>query len=492
MMVANRKKVLFLLCLILMTTSDAVANDETLSDFERIKGANTENAIPLVNISVDTTAMTKDEYIVGTIEIFDPLARTNNAEDVKLNCKVKYRGATSLAYDKKSFAIKTLDENGEKADVSFFGIREDDSWILDAMAIDRLRMRNRLCFDLWNEISRTPHETDYGNRNGTLGVFVEVFINGTYHGLYCMTDKINRKLLGLKKAKEKDDGSVSVRGVLYKGESWTNATTLWGYDLSQSLDAETWNGWELQYPDDYPSEQAWQPLMDFIDLFQLSDDSFATVYADHLYTDNLLSYAILIMATNYGDCIMKNTFLSNPDITKGSKFIITPWDMDMSLGGYYNGEYYDVLSDIANLENSKLFNYLISNNIDGFQDSLRTKWSELALTIFLPENVYKRIDDYAERFLSSGAWQREYEKWNGNPVPLYKDLTDEATYVKDWYARNYKNVCEILGTEAGVVDVMQQADAQESFIYTIGGVRIVNDRKAHGIVIENGKKVMLQ
>ena len=60
-----------------------------------------------------------------------------------------------------------------------------------------------------------------------MGVFVEVFINGDYHGLYCMTDKIDRKLLGLKKIKMKDDGEVSVRGVLYKGVSWNGYTDIW-------------------------------------------------------------------------------------------------------------------------------------------------------------------------------------------------------------------------------------------------------------------------
>ena len=52
------------------------------------------------------------------------------------------------------------------------------------MAIDRVRMRNRLNFDVWNAMSKTPYATDYDQRNGTQGVFVELFINGQYHGLY--------------------------------------------------------------------------------------------------------------------------------------------------------------------------------------------------------------------------------------------------------------------------------------------------------------------
>lgn len=91
------------------------------------------------------------------------------------------------------------------------------------MAVDRIRMRNRVNFDIWNEISRTPYDTKYDNRNGTLGVFVEVFINEAYHGLYCLTDKINRKLLNLDKAKEDSDGNPVINGVLYKCETWGDA-----------------------------------------------------------------------------------------------------------------------------------------------------------------------------------------------------------------------------------------------------------------------------
>jgi len=476
--------------LLLFATLHALADSLPLSDFERIKSMATEMAIPLVNITVDISAVTKTEYTPGTLEIFDHQARTNNTQDVRLKCKVKYRGASSLAYDKKSFAIKTLDENGEKANVNIFGIREDDSWILDAMAIDRLRMRNRLCFDLWNEISRTPYETDCGGRNGTLGVFVEVFINGAYHGLYCMTDKINRKLLGLKKAKEKDDGSVAIRGVLYKNYTYTHASHLGSYDESQPLDTTSWNGYELQYPDDYLSKEAWQPLMDFIDFFQLPYKTFSSSYSSHLYADNLVSYAILILSVNYGDCIAKNTFFSNPDVTKDQRFLITPWDMDMSFGGNWDGAYNDGLSNIKSLEDTRLFCYLLERNIDGFRDSCARKWENWAATTFLPENVYRRIDDYAAQFTSSGAWRREVEKWDGNPVPLKENLADETEYVKDWYARNYKNVCATFGTGTGISTATQKSRTGKKFRYSVSGAKIGSKQRMHGVVIENGRKVL--
>ena len=292
-----------------------------------------EYSLPLVNVEVDVSRLSKENYIPGHITIVDAEMRTEGRLMASFDCKLRYRGASSLKYEKKSFAIKLLDSDGENLDANVFGIRKENDWILDAMAIDRIRMRNRVCFDIWNEISKTPYKTDFDNRNGTLGYFVEVYLNGDYHGLYCMTDKIDRKLLGLKKAKEQSDGSVYVRGVLYKGESWTDATGMSGYDTSESFDEESWNGWELQYPDDYPCYDAWKPLMNLIDFCNTRNAFFKLHYRQHFYYDNLVDYALFIMGLNIIDNNVKNTHFSCPDINVNETYLITPWDLDCSLGG---------------------------------------------------------------------------------------------------------------------------------------------------------------
>ena len=181
--------------------------------YEQMKHQLNENSLPLVNLTVDTSAVNRNDYVQGVIEITDYQRRTDPAaETVRYQCKLRYRGASASIYSKKSFAVRLYGETGEDLDANIFGIREENSWILDAMAIDRLRMRNRVCFDVWNDMSHTPYETKYANRNGTEVVFVELFLNGDYHGLYCMSDKIDRKLLGLKKAKATADGGATIMG----------------------------------------------------------------------------------------------------------------------------------------------------------------------------------------------------------------------------------------------------------------------------------------
>ena len=60
---------------------------------------------------------------------------------------------------------------------------------------------NRLAMDLFNSFSRLPYSTAYEGRHGINGSYVEVWTEGRYSGLYCLTDRVNRKLLGGKKMK---------------------------------------------------------------------------------------------------------------------------------------------------------------------------------------------------------------------------------------------------------------------------------------------------
>ena len=448
-----------------------------------------EYSLPLVNVEVDVSGLKKESYIPGHITIVDAEMRTEGRLMASFDCKLRYRGASSLKYEKKSFAIKLLDSDGENLDANVFGIRKENDWILDAMAIDRIRMRNRVCFDIWNEISKTPYKTDFDNRNGTLGYFVEVYLNGEYHGLYCMTDKIDRKLLGLKKAKEQSDGSVYVRGVLYKGEAWTDATGMSGYDTSESFDEELWNGWELQYPDDYPCYDAWKPLMNLIDFCNTRNAFFKLHYRQHFYYDNLVDYALFIMGLNIIDNNVKNTHFSCPDINVNETYLITPWDLDCSLGGLYEGSHYEEYTKITELTSNYLYYQLYVYNVDNFRGSMKERWQELLSGIMSPDNFNARLDAYAKRFKESGAWQREYDKWNNNPVPL--DLDTELEYVKNWYVKNIAAMNKTLGVIADDIPyVFQDRDSYNMRMYNIDGKRIMSNPFGRRIYIENGRKII--
>ncbi|MCQ2067842.1 MAG: CotH kinase family protein [Bacteroidaceae bacterium] len=434
-----------------------------------------DNSLPLLNITVDFDSINKNSFVQGTVE----LAVYNSRTVYSLyNCLVKYRGTTANRFKKKSFALKLVDHKGNDLDISLLGMRKNDSWILDAMAIDRIRMRNRVCFDIWNRISRTPYDTQFGNRNGIEGEFVEVFFNSDYYGLFCLTDKIDRELLGLKKIRTDENGNQTVRGLIYKGISWSNSSIfLKDYD-NERTDSVIWNSWELQYPDEYPSDEAWLPLMNLINFCnKTSAQEFRSGYSSYFYPENLIDFVVFNMALNVGDNVYKNTFLSTVDITAGHRYLITPWDMDQSLYGYWDGTYNSKMGDIERFIYIAPFDRLIYNNIDDFSDKLEDRWKELYRTIFDPDSISAVLYAYGNRFMQSGAWEREFAKWDENPVPIQESVLDELKMVMDWYLLNYCNLCFYFDAE------LPEGIANSYLYYKPSGVYSIDGRKLNDVKI---------
>ena len=123
-------------------------NDEVLQTSKLIF-----TGLPIVQLYTEENRLSS-KFSHGKIKVTEN-NKTQTGE--LLNAEIRYRGATALSYSKKSFAIKLKNEVGKSTERSYFGLRNDNYWILDAMASDLSRMRNRICTDLWNDFSADPH-----------------------------------------------------------------------------------------------------------------------------------------------------------------------------------------------------------------------------------------------------------------------------------------------------------------------------------------------
>ena len=196
------------------------------------------------------------------------------------------------------------------------------------------------------------------------------------------------------------------------------------------------------------------------------------------------SFAINIIDNN-----VKNTHFSCPDINVNETYLITPWDLDCSLGGLYEGSHYEEYTKISELTSNYIYYQLYVYNVDNFRESMKERWQELSLGIMSPNSFNSRLDAYAKRFKESGAWQREYDKWNNNPVSL--DLDEELEYVKKWYVNNIAALNNVLGVIAGDIPyVFQDTDSYNIRMYNIDGKKIMSNPTGRRIYIENGRKII--
>lgn len=439
----------------------------------------------------------KDNPSKGTIKLAD--ARKQTEENPAFESKVSayYRGATARTFPKKSFTIELLGDENEEKEVSILNIRPDNKWILDAMAVDVSRMRNRLCFDLWNEIGElgNPHM----QRNGTKGQYVEVVLNGSYNGMYCLSDKVNRKLLGLKKAASKN--VPQARGRLYKCTTAdTPAHFLQWPDKEYATNGLKWTDWELKYPNENIYSDTYQPLIDlihFTDLVKENPQYVDEHLYDYFYKDNVVTFPVFAFALFLADNMMHNSYLSFYNALEDCRVWITPWDMDCSFGRDGLGVAYDrVVEDWLILQQTEPYATLFKDKESRMFKDMCDKWKSLREGALSKENVISHIERYAHWFEYSGAWKRECERWNGELTKIDETPEGESQYMKDWYVRNFEHLNTMFSTEnSGLNDVIVSTQNQESNpVYLLSGRKVHVDLTSpscpKGIYIQNGHKVI--
>lgn len=451
--------------------------------------------MPVMRITVDGSITRDMKYTNGTMQLTD-----TDGSVVDMKAKFRTRGATARRFlMKPSLNMKLrTDDYSASQDSALLGMRSISKWILDAMAIDRICMRNRVAMDIWNEYSHLPYDTDFGSRSGTEGKFIEMYINGEYKGIYCLSDHINRKLLDLKKYDEKKQ---KVRGVLYKSgtediadqnnrnftDDWTAGTISWH------------NAWELKEPEDFECEEAWQPLIDLYD----NQTTYEAV-KKYFFIDNLVDYQLHIMALsiqdNWGN---KNHYFSIRNIQKDiddedpteaarRKCIVSPWDLDTSLGGRYDGGYfggnYSNWTPDQVVKNGGCYPFSICQGSAEYKARLKKRWAELRTSTYSPESINHRLEAYRDLFIGSGAWQRMTNHFDSqSSKPMYvNDLDTEIKLVEQWYSLRFAQMDEYFGTSTGIVTVCADGTKADEAIYSVEGVRL-NEAPSKGLYIQGGK-----
>ncbi len=498
--------------------------------------------LPIVEVTVPSC--NSSYYTTGSLRVTDP---NSTGYDETVIAAFRYRGASSQNYNKKSYAIKLRDAQGNSVDREYFGLRDDNNWILDAMAVDKACMRNRVSTDLWNDFATEPYHKREGwekkARTGTRGEFVEVFLNGRYHGLYCMTEKMDRKQLKLKKIETPADGSEQiVHGTLYKSSQW-NYEVLMGHDAGieyfpgtppSSYDnnrrAETWANYEIKYPDWEEEKIDWGPLWNAINFVATSSDeefdSQLEEWFDFPVIKDYYLYIELMLATdNHG----KNMFFFNYD-QLGEKYTqmigIAPWDLDGTWGRRWDGsDYYtrarqDFTSFLWNYEHGThtIFHRLQNSNSWEWQNLLKERYAELRGTHFTKELLSQRFRDYCELFSESKAIDREEERW----YSYHNDIAGDVEYICQWisdridyldeqyeYDPVIDGISSVTGTDGNISAIggkgtitLYATKATTAYIYNVSGmlVRTIQldrptvqaDGFTPGIYIVNGKKVLVK
>jgi len=93
---------------------------------------------------------------------------------------IETRGRWSRRFPKKSYRLELREQDGGNRDAPLLGLPADDDWILYAAYNDRTLLRNVLVYATARRTGRYAARTR----------FVELRLNGRYHGVYVLMEKL--------------------------------------------------------------------------------------------------------------------------------------------------------------------------------------------------------------------------------------------------------------------------------------------------------------
>lgn len=488
------------------------------SDGKSVSKALTFTSLPIVKIYGSFS----NNYSNGYIIVHEP---TKTMPEL-LHMKAKWRGGitNSNGKNKRNYHVKLLDENGEKLEQKFFGLRNDNSWILEACQVDMSRIRNRVLTDLWNDYSTPPYyiQDEPKALTGSRGKFVELILNDEYRGIYCMTENMDRKQMKLKKY---DEETGTIHGQLWKSKDWSYATFMGtkpdgGYTPKDYLSnpnnsSEMWDSYQVKYPElEDVSPTDWSVLYNAVNFVcTSSDDLFSHYISDYFDLPLVIDYYILMETVLATDNHGKNMFFACYDKTKSKKITFGVWDMDATCGQRWSDDYFhsnlmrpdqDYSEYIARNEHGdyNLFKRLRNTNAYNFNEKVRLRYNELRQNHLATDNILNYFHTYLDEFKKCGADKREYARWNGDTdiSRLNLDFDNEMNYLTDWFTRrmDYLDTTRFeissLPPISGIEDFSgsQTPDAQS--VYDMKGCYVSQmsnfDHLPSGIYIVNGKKIV--
>jgi hypothetical protein len=389
----------------------------------------------------------KRPYYNGTVKYTHP----DSASQEIISSRVRWAGSSTAGNyrDKRNFHLKFYNADGSKKEMSFFGLRKDFHWRLDAGQIDFSRVRNRVAKDIWASFATAPYYASIEPktpRSYVRGEFVEVFLNDKYMGIYCLNEHMDRQQLKLKKY---DYENGVFHGGLWKPMSWSDITTF--NTLPDTVDStqKSWDEFFVKYPNiDDVNPTNFKTMWNAIDFtLNATDKEFADSAKYYFDIPVFRDYYLFTFLLQAPDNIGKNLYYACYDVQTDKRLTIAIWDLDCTQGQYWSNNggwyHYQDASPESNFWEDKFLGghrafKRLRNCIPTFHGLATERYWALRETTFNPDSIVARYKAYFDEMKSCGADKREIARWSKNPNDLGNhpmNFDAELDYLHDWWTR---------------------------------------------------------
>lgn len=322
---------------------------------------------------------------------------------------IRFRGHSSRTFEKKPYALETVDAMGSKISVPILGMPAENDWNLIAMYQDKSLIRIPFTYNLAAQMGH------YAPRSRN----VELVVNGEYRGVYALMEKPKR-----------DKFRIDVSSLAPTDNSFPDITG--GYVVK--IDRTDKSGWYSMLPGDQTNSHFYYQYVypKDVDITVLQKsyiksymDSFETVMNSPFFADPLIGYQKYIDVNSFIDFFIINelsknvdayrlsTYLYKHNISRGGKLYIGPvWDYDLAWHNCDYGNAFDFngweyqLTDSVYPTPRWWSKFLQDSN---FVNKLYCRWDQLRQNILDVNSLYAYIDATASELNESQ--QRNFKQW---------------------------------------------------------------------------------
>ena len=364
---------------------------------------------------------------------------------------IEIRGESSQFFDKKSYGFETWDAQYNDIDVALIGFPEEEDWILYGPFSDKSLIRNKLIYELSNQMGRYATKTE----------FVELTINYEYKGLYIFMEKLKRdkNRINISKLENGDIDEESISGGYIikidksdmEDRSYSDYNSFQSkFDVFGNEDGDIRINFNYEYPK--PGEIHANQKNYIKNYFYEFESSLASEnfkdpndgFRKYIDEDSFIDFFILNELSNNVDGYRLSTYLQKD---RNEKLVIGPvWDFNLSFGNadYCGGERYDVwcfkfnercLGDYWNVP--FWWNRLVED--EKFVIKLKERWNQLRTNVLSDNNLMTLIEEqYSFLNNETDIINKNFNTWKIFGIYIWpnsfigNNYYEEIDFLKNW------------------------------------------------------------
>lgn len=391
----------------------------------------TPDELPTLNINIDIpfSDVTKEDWVEARFELTHGTKEFSSSDYIGMG-KVKGRGNRSWKQPKKSYSIK-LNEA-----FSLLDIPETKKYAIVANYDDRSMMKNYITY----RAGALLEGMDYMPQCE----FVEVYLNGSYNGVYLLVERIDGEndAFGMDEpiSMENLDGDCFFeKDISGKADAMSDIVFECPYWANQSKDC-----FVLQYPE-LTGEAEIAEVVKYLNNYMVRADNAIMGRSDEPYTqyvdvDSWVDFIIMQEISKNVDGNLKTSCYMYKRAGDDKIYMATLWDFDIAYGGaswdnadLLHNAYADCptgtgVTDFMTINSSCPWFYSLYTNHSEFREKIKTAYAEYRSTV-VPE--LKRMINEQGAYLVKAS-EHNSEVWDVDFANGVSDLSDWLNCRIDW------------------------------------------------------------